>query len=320
MAKIDEQLDLELPIAAIAKPSPSPLNLAFLDDEELLPDQDSKLGFAARFLVHATLPHKDPGHQPGANEFRRCNGAYTLHLMAPAEIGLPYGVHPRRVLAYITTQCVRERTATLSLGKSFGAFALKLGVQPSSGPRGQLRALQDQMHRLLSLTVSCFNDAATDDLSSSSAPRARVGFCIASKHALWWQDDGGSEHGESFLTLSTDFFAEILERPIPMDLGVYRRLQSPMAMDIYAWLTARSLRTQRIGRPETVPWTRLHSQFGSDFSEIRFFKRHFLKHLATVLGHYPEARVEPVPQGLKLRPYPPHIARVQSLALPFGRR
>jgi hypothetical protein len=41
-------------------------------------------------LVQATLPHS----KPESNEFERCNGAFTLVMLAPSKIGLPYGVIP----------------------------------------------------------------------------------------------------------------------------------------------------------------------------------------------------------------------------------
>lgn len=49
------------------------------------------LGFMTRAMVQATMPHRDPK----VNEFRRRNGNYTLTMLAPSEIGLPYGVIPR---------------------------------------------------------------------------------------------------------------------------------------------------------------------------------------------------------------------------------
>ena len=51
------------------------------------------LGFMARALIQATLPHRDPK----TNEFTRVNGQYTLTLLAPRSIGLPYGSVPRLV-------------------------------------------------------------------------------------------------------------------------------------------------------------------------------------------------------------------------------
>lgn len=45
------------------------------------------LGLMARAMVQATLPHK----KVVGNEFERRNGNYTLTLLAPSKIGLPYG-------------------------------------------------------------------------------------------------------------------------------------------------------------------------------------------------------------------------------------
>ena len=57
------------------------------------------LGFMARALVQATMPHK----KVKGNEFTRVNGAYTLTMLSPSIIGLPYGSIPRLLLAWLTT-------------------------------------------------------------------------------------------------------------------------------------------------------------------------------------------------------------------------
>ena len=45
------------------------------------------LGFMARALVQATMPHS----KPTDHFFKRTNGALTLTIMAPPDVGLPYG-------------------------------------------------------------------------------------------------------------------------------------------------------------------------------------------------------------------------------------
>jgi hypothetical protein len=60
------------------------------------------LGFMARAMVQATLPHK----KVVGTEFERRNGNYTLTLLAPSKIGLPYGTVPRLLLAWLTTEAV----------------------------------------------------------------------------------------------------------------------------------------------------------------------------------------------------------------------
>ena len=51
------------------------------------------LGFMARALVQATMPHR----KPAPSEFVRRNSAFTLTIIAPSEVGLPYGRFSRSV-------------------------------------------------------------------------------------------------------------------------------------------------------------------------------------------------------------------------------
>ena len=93
-------------------------------------------------------------------------------------------------------------------------------------------------------------------------------------------------------------------------MNVIQQLRAPLEIDLYTWLTWRSIRSSRIARPELVPWNDLHLQFGSDYADLRVFKFKVLKHLRTVLRHYPSARLEPTSDGLKLLPYAPHVPRL----------
>ena len=58
------------------------------------------VGFMARALVQATLPHR----RVEGSVFERRNGAFTLTLLAPPRTGLPYGTVPRLLLAWMTTE------------------------------------------------------------------------------------------------------------------------------------------------------------------------------------------------------------------------
>ena len=66
------------------------------------------LGFMARLLVQATLPHKDPGS--GVSTFERSNGKLRLVIMAPPGIGLPWGKTPRLLLSWLTTEALRTKS------------------------------------------------------------------------------------------------------------------------------------------------------------------------------------------------------------------
>ena len=49
--------------------------------------------------------------------------------------------------------------------------------------------------------------------------------------------------------------------------------QSPMALDIYYWLTHRM---SYLGRQTLIPWEALAMQFGAEYDRTRDFKRKFL--------------------------------------------
>lgn len=60
-------------------------------------------------------------------------------------------------------------------------------------------------------------------------------------------------------------------------MNILKSLRSPFQMDIYAWLSLRSLRTLRLNRPEPVSWEVLKQMFGSDYAEVRQFRSNFLQ-------------------------------------------
>jgi len=107
------------------------------------------------------------------------------------------------------------------------------------------------------------------------------------------------------LVMSSEFFREITRSAVPVDLRAIQQLKrSPLAIDIYIWLT---YRMSYLRRPCLIPWKALKNQFGADYSRSRDFRRGFLAHLGEVLHVYPNARVGQTDPGLLLYPSPPHV-------------
>ena len=61
----------------------------------------------------------------------------------PKDVGLLYGRYPRLVLAYLTTEAVRRKSADLELGSHFSHFCAALGIPPTTGPRSSLPMLRE---------------------------------------------------------------------------------------------------------------------------------------------------------------------------------
>jgi hypothetical protein len=262
-----------------------------------IPFRTSGLCFFARAFVATTLPHR----RQASSQFTRECYFYTLSLTAPDEVGLPYGRLPRLALSALTTAALRVKSPSITLGKNLPSWALSLGLVPSYGPRGTIPALRSQLHQLLSTTVNITWDTTR---RSSPGPPERMGsagFRIGYEHNL----DAAAEPLQ--VRLSTDFYEQLRDRPVPLDMNILKSLRSPFQMDIYAWLSLRSLRTLRLNRPEPVPWEVLKQMFGSDYAEIRQFRFAFLQALQKVAKVYPTLRVESRDNALLLLPYPPSV-------------
>lgn len=267
-----------------------------IEGEEAL--QAGTLGYMARLLVQATMPHKDPGLD--VNTFERSNGGFRLLMMAPPKIGLPWGKCPRVLLCWLTTEAVRTRSPHLDLGESLSAFMHQLGQMPTGGRWGTITRLRDQVRRLFSSTVHC---------SYSGPGRFEdAGFLVASRISLWWNPAAPDQPDlfGSFVELSTDFFNAIIDRPVPVDLRVLRALRSPLALDIYCWLTYRA---SYLRQPTEIPWPALALQFGASYADPRKFRYSFLQQAKSVIRLYPDARISEGAHGLILSPASTHIAK-----------
>jgi hypothetical protein len=255
------------------------------------------MGYMARAMVQATMPHK----RVKGNEFTRRNGHFILSLMAPLAVGLPYGSIPRVLMAWLTTEAVRTKSRDLVLGDTLSAFMGELGLVPTGGRWGSITRLKEQTKRLFASTVTCtYDDADKTEI---------LGYRVADRAVLWWDHKDPRQAGswQSVVTLTEPFYREIIERPIPVDMRALKALKrSPMALDIYCWLT---YRLSYLSKPTPIPWEALAAQFGSEYARMRDFKAAFLGELKRVLVVYPGAAVTEGDRGLVLRPGNVHVLR-----------
>lgn len=259
------------------------------------------LGFMARALVQATMPHK----KVKGNEFVRKNGEFSLSILSPSSVGLPYGSIPRLLIAWLTTEAVCTKNRTLFIGNTLSAFMKELGLIPTGGRWGNITRLKDQTRRLFTSSISCSYQAETR--------LSEKGFRIADSHELWWFPKTPEQATlfESTVTLSEAFFNEITTYPIPIDLRALKALKrSPMAIDIYCWLT---YRMSYLNKKTEIPWTALAMQFGADYNRTRDFKRYFINQLGGIRTVYPSVNFEVGETGLVLKPGNPHILKAKKL-------
>ena len=283
----------------------SPENLNSLVNQALaIEDADAReagaLGFMARAMVQATLPHR----KVEGTYFERRNGAFTLSMQALPKIGLPYGALPRLLLAWTTTEAVKTKSRELELGDSMSAFMAELGLTATGGKSGSITRLKNQTRRLFTATVAASYE---DDKQI-----ADMGYRLADKSVLWWHSKDPEQAGlwKSTVTLSEHFFNEIIDRPVPIDMRAIKALkQSPMGLDIYTWLTYRA---SYLKRPTVIPWASLALQFGSDYARLRDFKQAFIDELKKVVLVYGRVQIEATELGLIVKPSLTHISKKEG--------
>ena len=160
---------------------------------------------------------------------------------------------------------------------------------------------RNQLHRLFSTTIRW---TYTDEARGYASGR---GLVVAGEHQLTWspRDPAQKPSWSSRVALGREFFDEITSSSVPVDLRAIRLLErSPLALDIYVWLT---YRMSYLKRPCLIPWEALRDQFGAEYARLTDFRRRFLKALRLVLRVYSRARVRQSVQGLWLLPSPSHV-------------
>jgi hypothetical protein len=286
------------------------------------------IAFQSRIFCQLSLPHREPPPDPRTGaapiDWVRKNGSLTLRLR-PGLVGVgtdnerygyPYGVMPRYLLTWISTEitqsgpAVQDDGLTLDLGGSMRAFLKQIGIQTATGgKKGSATRLRDQVTRLATSTITITDTRVMGDGVWNFHSK---NFGMIDEADLWWSDR--PTHSDTLwpntITISPAFRDSIKASSVPLDTRGLALIQQakagPLALDLYTWLAHRfySLR-----RTTTVPWTLLSEQFGSQYAQTRQFRARVIKTLSVVRLAYPGANVTPTTDGLMLRPSPLPVAR-----------
>lgn len=277
---------------------------------DLWSQDEPELNYLARLWCQTSLPYRDPGD---VSAWGRRNGALSLVVQpgmtidpsgVPRSIGFPYGTVPRLLLTWLSTEAVRTREPVLVMGESISAFMASLGLAPTGGRNGTITRLKKQMERLFLASMTVRWDGSADRQAGG-----RIN--VASSYDLWWSDTRPELPTllPSTVRLSEEFFREVTEHPVALDLNALRVLRgSALRLDIYAFLCHRM---SYLRRTTTIPWEALRGQFGStlgaDKNGRARFKQEFERNLREVLVVYRDAKVDSTRSGLMLSPSRTHV-------------
>jgi hypothetical protein len=309
-------LQLTSPTALIAAPRKRVprRQLNFTDPVRVLSidqDQEIDLGFMAKQFVIVGLPHSDPGKE---TVFRRTNGNYQVKLTSDSDYGLPYGMYPRILATWLTTEAVQKKSRYISLGSNLSTFLrdkLSLGVR--GGARGTIEPFKDQLRRFLTCTISI-----TEDSVAGGRKKTEFYRMIPARHMkMWWDPDTPDQDTlfNSHIELTQDFYESLTRCPVPVDWNVIRELRkSPLALDLYFWLTHKM---SSLRRRTTVAWTGptgLSEQIGSNYNlanrhGTRNFQMNVTDQLVKIHRLYPAAKFDVTDVGITVFPSPTHVPK-----------
>lgn len=262
--------------------------------------------YMARELVQVTLPHRNPGDVPA---WSRSNGNLTMTVQPGWDhqrqkpFGYPYGSIPRLLLFWLTAEAVQKRNRQIELGSSLSDFMFQLGLNPATGrgPRGDARRLREQMQRLFNAVIS-FDHTTMQEVRQGEG---RINMTVASRVMLWWspRDPSQAALWGSWVELSKEFFDAITANPVPLDMRALKALKrSPLALDLYAWLSYEAFRAHKTSKVRFVAWKLLAEQMGTDYAEVTNFQQKASGALRKIQALYPALKLGPMRGGIRVAP------------------
>jgi hypothetical protein len=211
------------------------------------------------------------------------------------------------------TEATRTKSRRLELGPTLSGFMVTLGLIPSSagaGKRSDAKRLRDQMERLFRSSFS-FEKHYGDDARSG---KAWLDMPVAPKGELWWslKDPQKAALWGSWIELGEDFFVAITAAPVPLDMRALKALKrSPLALDLYSWLTYEAFRAHKSGKPRYETWAQLHAHIGSEYGRLDRFRAKAKAALRKTKVVYPGLKLGKKQGGIEILPesYPALLPR-----------
>lgn len=260
------------------------------------------MALAPWFMAALSLPYRDPGADLLAWE--RVNGSTRITItpyVRDGEALYPFGIYPRLLLTWMTTEAIKTGSDEIQIADGLRAFMRQIGT--TQGGR-QKKAMLDQMQRLFNAHIRI---ETVEEIDRDGEPLTHVvtkNFQVTEEHELWLKDAESVEWG-STVTLSPKFYESLVSHSFPVYAEALRAIgNSAFCLDIYLFLVSRLYRLKKRTR---ISWAQLNEQFGGRYTEIKAFKRDFVKHLKTVQIIYPEAKVEVESKCLVLLPSKQHV-------------
>ncbi len=280
------------------------------------------IGHIVRMLAQFGLPHSDP--LLAENEaYERTNGDLSFRINSNIAGGkIPWGIYPRLLLACISTQACLHRSRVIHMGTNVSSMLRdELGMSITGGENGTITHLKDQAYRLFTSTISISKRRSNLDIATIPEWKKKyirnqfVGQMVIAKGV--WEDKTPDDVWESTIVLSEDFYQETILSAVPIDWRIVRGIRSsPLALDLYFWLTHRM---NHIRHKTPIPMfgeNSIFQQLGSGYQDTKSSRYTFKKRLASKIESirqlWPDLKFEFSPDDdfLILKPSKPSVSKL----------
>ena len=260
-------------------------------------ERNQSIGYSSRPFILCGLPIR---RREGL-EYTRRNGQFFLNVVGHPRYGLPYG-QDRLVPIWVATQAMLNQSRTIHFKSA--ADILRAFDLPLDGK--SYRRIVAGFQRIFTSTIFF----GTDEQLAAATVIDSARFHFFDQLQLWFSKDIHqstlSSEFQNTVVLSEQFWKEIKNHPIPVDLKVVRALASSAGcLDFLLWLTWRSWLTRRENRIPLFGAMGLNQQLGTNrYSRPRDFRRQLERWLRVIENLWPEcpAKLSSDGQYLLVRP------------------
>ncbi len=257
------------------------------------------IGYINNFLISISLPHSNR-----SKYFFKKNIKYSsLKVISDPDYGLPYGRIPRIIIIWLCTEAKLKKSPIIYLGKSKNEFLKKLGLIPSGGKNGSINRIKNQINRLLNSKISI--------IYKKNNIYKFKNLNIINNAIFFWKKN--SNFRKSNISLSKQFYENIKNNCLPIDLRIIKNIRSPLALDIYIWLT---WKIKIIKKKTIITWKKLKLKFGFNYKNsdkgLYNFKIEFIKKLKYIFSYYPKINICILKTGLKIKNTHPYLLHIKK--------
>lgn len=260
-------------------------------------------------LAICGLPYK--ALPPEQTEFERTQGRMAVTVTAGklrspdgrrVQQPVPFGPKARLIMAHLSTEAKRNNSPIVETSESLTGFMRDMGFDPRGGRNGNIEPFKEQLKALAACRM---------EISSWDGRRSgQIDVKPLQKVELWFADEPGQRSlWPSRIAFSPEFFDEIKDHALPIDVRVLRALSnSARRLDLMMWIT---YRITRLNTQFTLDWSPLKSQFGEGYTRDRAFREALREDIAALKELFPKAPFKLTERGLEMHPADP-----TALAIP----